>query len=361
MENTPIEMSGAQALREGSEFIKRFCVLPSARYADLTAVWAMGTHAFKAFDFYPRAGVVSLKPASGKSRWLRLTGLLCNNPKTMTSYTDAALGRWMTKGRTLLLDETDTVFRTTSSAPKMQALLNDGAQREGTQDKCAGSNEVEERSIYCPVAFAGLRELPRATATRTLWWTMEPRKPEQRIERFISRTHVPAGMAIGEAMGSWVKANIMELAEAWPDLPDGMEDRVADCWSPILAIADVAGEEWPDLMREAYDTLSKGVEAEPQMSPLVRLLADIQAVWTGDRLPSSVLCGRLMSMKDAPWSARWEPARAASELAAMLRQADIAPRKMRIDGKRPVQGYDKADFVKVWNLPEQAEQPEHAR
>jgi hypothetical protein len=48
------------------------------------------------------------------------------------------------------------------------------------------------------------------------------------------------------------------------------------------------------------------------------------------------------------WGVIWPEVAVPRELAAMLRGAEIAPRKIRIDGK-PVQGYDKRDFVPHWN------------
>lgn len=359
-EGHTISVSGAQALREAEKFIKDFCVLPSPSFAGLLAVWAAHTHAYEAFDFTPRLAILSMKPASGKSRVLRTTGLLCARPKTMTNFTDALLARMAGKRQTLLLDETDTIFRTSQSAPKMQAVINDGFQAEGTNDKCAGSTEVVETSIFCPMALAGLRDFPPAVMTRSIVIRMEARRPEQRIGQFYSRLHVPLGKAIGDALGSWVKANAGELGEAWPDLPDDMEDREADCWSALFAVADVAGEEWPRKIREACQEIRHGIAAEPQESPLVRLLRDIQRVWTGERLSSSTLCGRLLALPDAPWVSRWPDIAAPRELATMLRGADITPRKMRIDGDRPVQGYDKADFVSVWASLKLVEQPEHS-
>jgi Protein of unknown function (DUF3631) len=39
-------------------------------------------------------------------------------------------------------------------------------------------------------------------------------------------------------------------------LAAGLNDRAEDCWSPLFAIADIAGGNWPDLARKAALALS---------------------------------------------------------------------------------------------------------
>jgi hypothetical protein len=336
---------GAKVLDEAVDFIRRFVILPSAAYADVCAVWAAGTHAYQAFQSYPRLGFVSDHPASGKSRAMMINGLLCAKTKTLTNYTAAVLVRWLTKGRTVALDETDTIFRTDRSAPLMQAALNDGFTFKGVADKCSGGDDVTEKSIYCPVMFGGLRRLPPATMSRSLLVYMEQRKPEQKIDSYMARLHDPQGEAIGAALGDWAGSVAAELASAWPDLPDGCEDRTADCWWALFAIADVAGRDWPDRIRAAYAELTKGITAEPEKPPLQRLLEDIGTVWTaGDRIGSAELVKALKSLQGTPWATWWPDAVAPREMAAMLRGAGIEPRKIRIPGRAPVQGYYRADF-----------------
>jgi Protein of unknown function (DUF3631) len=37
----------------------------------------------------------------------------------------------------------------------------------------------------------------------------------------------------------------------WPEMPDGIEDRNADVWEALIAIADLAGGDWPERARRA--------------------------------------------------------------------------------------------------------------
>jgi hypothetical protein len=41
----------------------------------------------------------------------------------------------------------------------------------------------------------------------------------------------------------WAVRQLDDLADAQPDMP--VEDRAADTWEPLVAIADAAGGDWP--------------------------------------------------------------------------------------------------------------------
>ncbi len=42
-----------------------------------------------------------------------------------------------------------------------------------------------------------------------------------------------------DRLSSWMVRD--DLEDAWPELPEGIEDRNADVWEPLLAVADAAG------------------------------------------------------------------------------------------------------------------------
>lgn len=342
-----METEGSKILDEAVSFIQRFSVLPSEATAHTIAVWAAHSHAYKAFERSPRLAFLSDLPASGKTLTMTLTGLLSLNAKTMSDHTPARFALAATLGRTLALDETDTIFRSNASAPKLQAVYNDGWQSKGTSDKIEGGKLVSY-SIFCPVVLAGLNNLPRACQSRTIIVRMEQRRREQRIEPWQSRMHEPIGKSIGEALGSWAEAHTLDLAAAWPDLPDGVADREAEKWLPLLAVADVAGGPWPERIAKACDEFVNGIAAEPAIPPLAQLLADIQSVWCDDRMSSPELCRRLRALDGARWGTIWPESAAPRELAAMLRTVGVHPRKMRINNQ-PLQGYDRKDFVPLWN------------
>ena len=56
----------------------------------------------------------------------------------------------------------------------------------------------------------------------------------------------------------WAADNLISLRDAALDVavPDGLNDRAADNWEPLLAIADRAGGDWPERARKAALALS---------------------------------------------------------------------------------------------------------
>lgn len=135
------------------------------------------------------------------------------------------------------------------------------------------------------------------------------------------------------------------LKQASPDMPAGLNDRAADNWGPLLAIADSAGGNWPMHAREAAVVLSGGREDD---DPLIRLLADIRAMfaevpqvtWIG----SAQLAERLGKLDGSPWQ-EWKGGRpiAPAGVARLLKRAGIHPNRNSGSGR-----YPRADFEDAW-------------
>lgn len=51
-------------------------------------------------------------------------------------------------------------------------------------------------------------------------------------------------------------------ARVRPELPDELDDRAQGIWEVLLAIADVAGEDWPERARQAARALSAARSAK---------------------------------------------------------------------------------------------------
>ena len=135
------------------------------------------------------------------------------------------------------------------------------------------------------------------------------------------------------------------VQNARPDLPIGLNDRAADNWEPLLAIADQAGGDWPAKAREAALALS-GEAVELDDSRRVLLLCDIRNVFTfkkAERLASVDLIEALAAMEDRPWG-RHRQAQyghkpiSPRQLSDMLSPFGIRPRDIRF-GDQNLKGY----------------------
>ena len=75
-------------------------------------------------------------------------------------------------------------------------------------------------------------------------------------------------------------------------MPAGIEDRDADVWEALLAVADAAGGDWPKKAREAAVALVKAArEVEPSLG--IRLLADLKQIFgEAEEMPTEAILGR---------------------------------------------------------------------
>ena len=149
--------------------------------------------------------------------------------------------------------------------------------------------------------------------------------------------------------------------------PEALNDRAADNWEPLFAIADLAGDEWPRLARTAAVKLSAGSEAEAE-SNKVRLLADIRATFEElgvDRLPSATLVAELVKDADGPWAAygRNSTPITQRQVATLLSDfttpsgTPIKPHNIRID--KVTKGYTREDFADAFERYLSSASPPH--
>jgi hypothetical protein len=295
--------------------------------------------------------VLSDEPASGKTRVLELVSLLSHDATIETDPTGPALVSLInTRHPTILLDETDQIWGRAGgdSNRQLKSILNSGYRQGATVTRRSG-HAYRQDSIYAAVGFAGLGILPGTLLSRSVVIRMAQRRSEQVVENFAPRMHAPLGLATGEALGSWAKSVTLDLATAWPEAPDRVTDRSAEIWEPLLAVADLAGGEWPDRARAACLELVLGQESEPVISPAQRILADLRVIWGRDgNLPSATVCRRLLSLPGAPWASLWSEASAARELAALLSVHGIKVCKIRLDAGKTAQGYKRSDVEARW-------------
>jgi hypothetical protein len=171
-----------------------------------------------------------------------------------------------------------------------------------------------------------------------------------------------AARPIREALAAWAAARIEALRDARPDIPDELDDRAADGWEPLLAIADAAGRDWPTRARSAALALSLGDSREDD-SLGVRLLADIRDIFEerrADRLATAELVAALNALEEAPWGDLRGRPLDGRRLARLLRPFGIAPNVIRLPDGTVVRGYDRVRFMDEWGRYLSPSSPERA-
>jgi hypothetical protein len=180
---------------------------------------------------------------------------------------------------------------------------------------------------------------------------MRRRAPGEHVGRFRLSRDGPAIEILGRKAARWIADHEGALRTADPATPEQLNDRAADSWRPLLAIADAAGRDWPERARAAALTLS-GDGAEHDQSLAATLLADIRQMFSERHtatLSSADLCSWLIERDDRPWSEfRRGKNITTLQLATLLRPYGISSKGVRIGDKTP-RGYVAAEFEDAWS------------
>ncbi len=361
MSNEPID--GAALLDEIEHFHRRFNAFPTqAAYVAVT-LWDAHTHLLDCFESTPRLAFLSPEPGSGKTRALEICGTLVPSPMVAVNASPAALFRAVSglEGRpTILFDEIDTVFGPKAKDnEELRGLLNAGHRRTGVSYRCVGDGgqqTVQAFPSYAAVAVAGLGWLPDTILTRSVVIRMRRRAPNEHVESFRSRIHEPQGHALRDRLATWANTVRDRVQGAFPEMPEGVTDRPADVWEPLLAVADAAGGNWPQRAREACAELVAAATAGDKASLGIRLLTDLRdTVFCGaDRMPTAQILAGLNAMDEAPWADLDGKPLDSRQLAKRLGEyvtADNQPikaRNIRTAEGSVVKGYYAADLRDAW-------------
>jgi hypothetical protein len=245
----PEAVNGAALLDELRDTINRYVVLPSGHAASASTLWIAVTHALPAFECAPRLVITSPGKRCGKTRLLDVITGTCYKPLSTVDATVAAIFRSLggEHPRTLLIDEADAIFGTKKAAEQnedLRKLLNAGHQRGRPALRCVGPSQIPTTfDTFAMAAIAGIGAMPDTITDRAVNIQMSRRSQSEPVAKFRSRRDGPLLEQLRERLSEWVAPRIKELSTIEPVMP--VEDRAADTWEPLIAIADAAGGHWP--------------------------------------------------------------------------------------------------------------------
>lgn len=344
--------SGATLLREVRAFIRRYAVLtPEQEVA--VALWVLHTWAIAAADVSPYLSVNSAVMRAGKTRLLETVELLVRNPWRVVQPSEAVLFRKLGQGdTTLLFDEVDAVFgRNVSDAQEgIRAVLNCGFQRGATVPRCIDhGREIEEFQVFGPKLLAGIGTLPPTVRDRSFVIEMKRKKKAETAARFRRRDAETLAAPLRERLERWGESAVDGLRDARPALPDALGDRAQDAAEPLLAIADAAGAEWPDVARKALVALA-GEDEGDEDELGVRLLTDVRTIFellhrTDGEITTAALLEELHAREESPWKKLHKgDALDPRGLARLLKPFGVRPRVIRVGADTP-RGYSVGAFA----------------
>jgi hypothetical protein len=229
-------------------------------------------------------------------------------------------------------------------------------------------HEPRAFATYAAVAIGIIGSLPDTLADRSISIDLKRKLASEAIESFrVDRVgHLEV---LARKAARWAADNAVQIAAADPDMPSGVHSREADNWRPLLAIAEVAGGEWPNRARAAATQAIAASETDSQIELLLGDIRDIFArraaneVDPADRIPSGDLVEALVGIESRPWAELGKSRKPLTQnrLARLLKPLLIAPENIRI-GDKVLKGYLLERFKEAFSRylgPERPSEPLH--
>jgi Protein of unknown function (DUF3631) len=339
----PKKVNGTELLDQLKHEIRAYVVLREGE-AEVIAMWIIFTHAHDIFFNSPRLWLESPEPGCGKTTTMNLLYHLVANPLFTADASAAALFREIdARMPTLLIDEADALL----GSAELVSILNGGYQRNSAAVVRAadGGQGTRKFSTFAPAAVATIKSLPATLASRAISVRLRRRRPDEEVKP-LNQQGMKKLRQLSQQAARWVLDNKERLSKAEPDIPTSLQNRAADNWRPLLAIADVAGGSWPKRARQVAQLLA-GTGGFARQSTGVMLLSDIRSsilTENADQTFAGDLAAQLAALEGRPWG-DWKGRGpiTSNEVATLLAPYDIEPSKVR-RGTAVRSGYLAAQF-----------------
>lgn len=309
------------------------------------ALWISVTYAYDSFRIFPILAITSPEKRCGKTTLLELLAGLTYKPLLASNITPSAIFRTIEKCQPcLLIDEADTFLKDNE---ELRGIVNSGHTRRSAFVIRTNPTtlEVEKFSTWGPKAIALIGRLPETIADRSIPIRLERKTTCESVQR-VGIDFDGEQRNFRRRMKRWGDDSAKLLKAVSPEIPDTGNDRAQDNWSPLLAIAELAGGNWPERARAAMLNLEKASDTE---SIKQILLKDIRTIFgVQDRISSKELVQGLVAIEDHPWS-DWKKGKQLSQngLANLLRPYAIQSKTIRIGESTP-KGYMREQFADVF-------------
>ncbi len=335
-------VDGAALLNNLRQVFRRSVVLPTG--ADIALpLWVLHAWTMDAGDVSPLMVLVSPTKRCGKTSVLIVLYFLTPRSELSSNITAPALFRYIEDVRpTLLIDEADSFVKDNE---ELRGILNSGHTKAAANVIRNVDHKPRRFSTWAPKAIATIRTLADTLEDRAVIVRLQRKPPGAKVERLRRRDNADFA-ALRSQAARWAADNFGKLADPDPNMPN-LNDRAADNWRPLLAIADLAGGTWPEEARRAACLLS-GVEQDGAIG--VELLRDIRsAIGDADVIRSSDLVAKLTADPERPW-AEWKHGRPLTQkqLAGLLAPFHIISLTVHPPGLPDGKGYRRIDFEEAW-------------
>lgn len=340
VEPWPEPVDGAALLNELREFFKRYIVL-STEGLTIATLWVVFSWIFDLFDTCPILFVTSPQKRCGKTTLLGLLTRLLSRVLAASNITASALFRVIEKAKpSLVMDEADAFVK---DSEDLRGIVNSGHTRTSAFVIRTVGDDHEPRkfSTWAPKVFAGIGSaLPETLEDRSIRLELKRKTKTEKVSRIRGYVVDPQCREIVQKIARWTQDHEMDFMTQDANIPEIDNDRAYDNWTPLAVIADVAGGQWPGLIKEAFLAIEGGADPTDTEPLSIELLRGIKRVFTDknvDRLSTHDLVEALRTDPESPWDSGINNGRGldARSLSRFLKPFGIRPDGIRIGNATP--------------------------
>jgi putative DNA primase/helicase len=339
-------IDGAALLADIERVFTRYVYLPTGASIAL-ALWTLHAWTMDAGDISPFLVLVSPTKRCGKTTVLIVLYYLTPRSELASNISPSALFRYVEEVRpTLLIDEADSFVKDNE---ELRGILNSGHTKAAAHVirnvEINGEHKPRRFSTWAPKAIAAIRDLADTLEDRAIKLMLQRKPKTAAVDRLRKRDSDEFAVLRRKA-ARWATDNFPKLTDPDPKIPDALNDRAADNWRPLAAIADLVGGDWPKRARDAACVLSGDGHDTGVIN--VELLADIhKAFGESDVITSADLVAALVADPERPW-ATWgknDKPLTQNHLARLLRPFCITSESVY---PAHAKGYKRAHFEEAW-------------
>lgn len=323
------------------EVISKDFIICEPQTRVVISLWVALTWFVDYVDYFPIANITAPEKNCGKSTLLDFIKTMAQKPLSTSNISPSALFRMMDKWQpTLLIDEADSFV---DGNEDLRGVINAGHERSGCVFRCVGDDhEPKKFSVWGAKALCGIGKRAGTIESRSVEMALRRKLPSEQTKRL--KTGLKQFAVIKSKLARWAQDAGKDLRGFEPSLPKELQNRDADNWESLIALADIAGGNWAEKARQAAILATK---KEPSLSINQELLQDIRELlndYSGRYIFSSILTDKLNHIDDALWRTyRGGHGLSSRQLTNKLKEFSIISEDRRI-GAAVKKGYKVEDF-----------------
>jgi hypothetical protein len=304
------------------DFLTSYVAFSDERFADVCALWIMGTHVYQRFDSFGYLVITAATKRAGKSVLAELMAMLSHQSKMGSGLSASVMREYISKGNTVFFDESETA--NSEAAGQMRSYLNIGYRKGQMIPVRVSPTEIIEIPAYSPKAFILIGDVNDTLRDRSVVIEMVRVARPPQVYRYSAALEQAAEITgpidqYGEShMHQEINASYKgEIFDAYEI--DVLQGREGEVWTTILSLAQAFCPERMDtIISCATDLASIKQTTEKRTFSAIRrdaettasmdlfgdyAVRDLLSVFhrKEDRLSSADAIARMKEIPTSPW------------------------------------------------------------